>query len=248
MKINVGTYNVWHCQNYAKHREGVFEMCPDQIAQHVIDNDIAIFGMEEVDANCKRSKFLDTPAYIADFLTEKTGVKHYWAYATTVENYSNPGSKYGNALISRYPIKEVRKVLIDVGMGVKMYYEPRSLLIADVEVEGKMMTVIVTHFGLRLSEQQLAVENLQMVVKDCQNPVIFMGDLNTRPGSIIYNQVAEILKDTCDGKEEPLTIDSFAPSIKIDYIFTSESIPTENTHIDDIRWSDHLPLTTTIEW
>lgn len=247
MKINVATYNIWGAQDYEAYLQGVRGICPEKISDYIFSNDIAICGLEEVDRNNKRSGFVMTPDVIADTLTKKSGVKHYYAYASAINDYANPGSQYGNAIISRYPIKSTKQVMVDVGMGIKNEYEPRIILAAELDVEGKPLTLIVTHFGLKESERQLAVEKLEMLVKETNTPMIFMGDLNTTPGSYIYNQIAAIFKDSSEDINAPLTFSSDNPRYKIDYVF-GKDVTLTDPRTDAVLHSDHLPLTVTLDW
>ena len=49
MNINVGTYNIWHAQDYSAYLRGERKIAPENIAKHICENDIAICGLEEVD-------------------------------------------------------------------------------------------------------------------------------------------------------------------------------------------------------
>lgn len=248
MNINVGTYNIWHAQDYSAHLRGERKIAPENIAKHIYENDIAICGIEEVDVKNKRSDHIDTTKVIVDELAEMSGEKYYYAYASAINDYANRGSRYGNALISRYPILNTREVMVDMGMGIKDGYEPRVILAADLDVQGRALTVIVTHFGLNESERELAAERLGMLLKETENPVIFMGDLNTTPNSDIYCRIAELLCDCSEDNSLPLTFSSNEPKYKIDYIFRSRELKTSNIRTNAVEYSDHLPLTVTLEW
>ena len=247
MKINVGTYNIWHGEDFGAHLKGERRIAPENIAEHIIKNDLAICGLEEVDSNNKRSDYVKIPEVITELLEKRTGVKHYFAFASAINDFANPGSRYGNAIISRYPIVNTYSMLTDVGMGVKNEYEPRVFIVAELLVEDKPLTVIVTHFGLKLSERQLAVEQLEMILKKIETPVIFMGDLNNFPGSDIYLRVASLLKDSSEDMNVPLTFPSTGAKYKIDYIF-GKGVELSNPRTDDVTYSDHLPLSATLDW
>ena len=62
---------------------------------------------------------------------------------------------YGNAVLTRWPVKAVRRVEIGV-----IGREPRAVLDTDIEVAGFAVRVVVTHFGLRNSERRLQTEML----------------------------------------------------------------------------------------
>ena len=92
------------------------------------------------------------------------------------------------------------------------------------------------------------LEKISDTIKNNPYPLIFMGDFNARPNSEIYAKIAELLKDTAKDKELPFTIPSTGATSKIDYIFTSADIVSENMKIVDLPYSDHYPVMTTMEW
>ena len=163
MKLNIGSYNIWHSQNYAlKLEKEEFQIAPDNIADVLVRNDVVICGLNEVDWNCKRSEYTNQPYLIAKEMTARTGVKHYWAFAVGLDGYHGKGAQYGNALVTRYPIVSTREIPVWVHeidpsnpktQAAKGNFERRALLIAELDVEGKPLTVITTHFGLQPTEQ-----------------------------------------------------------------------------------------------
>lgn len=259
MKLNIGSYNIWHGQNYALYRaKSETEIRPDNLADVLYRNDIAICGLNEVDWNCKRSDYLNEPYMIAKELTARTGVKHYWAFAAGLDGYHGKGAQYGNALVSRYPIVSTRELHVSVHeidpanprtQAAKGNFERRALLIAELDVEGKPLTVITTHFGLQPTEQVKMMDTVESLVKEITTPIIFMGDFNiTYKTEAIYPRIAAIFKDTSADPALPLTFPSTGANRKIDFIFTDKNIVTENPRVEQVMHSDHLPLFVTMEW
>ena len=257
MKLKIASYNIWHGQNYAKKLEDQYEMCLDKIADYMVDNDIAICGMNEVDANHKRSGFVNEPETICNMLMYKTKQPYYSAFGVGLAGYHHLGSLYGNAIVSRYPLENVRVVHVSVHeidendpktQAAKGGWERRAIVMADVSVEGKPLTVMTAHFGLQFEERVKMMDTVEELVKEIKNPIVFMGDFNTTPGSDIYKRIAAIFKDTSEDPEVPLTFQSMNPRAKIDYIFTSEDIKASDVETVPLTWSDHLPLQATIEW
>ena len=233
------------------------ELRPDNIADVIFRNDVAICGLNEVDWNCKRTDYLNEPYLIAKELTARTGVKHHWAFAAGLEGYHGPCAQYGNAIVSRYPIVSTRVVHVAAHeidpanpktQAAKGNFERRALLIADLDVEGKPLTVMSTHFGLNDVEQARMMDVLREVIPSNPHPVVLLGDFNLRPTSARYAEIAALLKDTSSDPALPLSFPSYNPSVKIDYVFTSESIVTENPRTEQIEHSDHLPVFATMEW
>jgi endonuclease/exonuclease/phosphatase family metal-dependent hydrolase len=81
-------------------------------------------------------------------------------------------------------------------------------------------------------------------------PLIFCGDLNAKPGSLVYRKIAEYLTDAQTAPNLSLrpqpTFPSKVPTFRIDHIFVSHHCRI--MHVDVIKnsrtvnASDHLPL------
>ena len=248
MQLKIATYNILHGVDYVPYKNGTTRINLEQIADVIGAQNVDICGLNEVDWNCKRSEYLNEPYQIAKHLTEKTGVKYHWAFAAGLMNHHGPGSQYGNAIVSRYPMQNVREISIDAGVGRGGGYEPRSLLVVDMEIDGKMLTVMNSHFGLTDKEKRIVIEKLRELIPANPYPVVLMGDFNFWPTEEYYADIAALLKDTSEDPALPLTFPSTEPNSKIDFIFTSESLKTSNVRVEPVLYSDHLPLLCDITW
>lgn len=246
--LKIATYNIAHAEDQVSYRQGIYRMDTDQLADFILEQDLDICALNEVDWNCKRSGYIHEAYLMAKRLTEKTGVKYYFEYAASLVGILGPHSQYGNAIISRYPMQNVRKIPVDIGVGMAEHHEPRVILAADFEIDGKMLTVITTHFGLLADEKALMLEKLRELIPSNPYPVVLLGDFNVRPNSEYYPELTALLKDTSPDPALPLSFPSHAPSAKIDYIFVSESLRASNAHVEPVQYSDHLPLLADIEW
>lgn len=258
--IDVATYNIVRCEDQS---DKLGETRPDNIVNFIYDNKIAICGLQEVEINSTRSAGWKTdeyykegshqPRYIADKLTEKTGEQYYWAFSVSLEGVHTPAHRddgpalYGNALISKYPIKSQRYVqmathTIDPNKPSTQVgqdnYERRSILIATLDVEGTDLTVIVTHFGLNEDERRLALEMLKGELSKIKTPVIFMGDLNDYHNSAVIKELNSILKPTSTSSKPAST----PGGSRIDYIFMSDSISFKDLKSKPYTFSDHYPV------
>lgn len=85
------------------------------------------------------------------------------------------GGHYGNALLTRLPVRDVRRHDLSVARR-----EPRGALEAHIDVGGRALAVIVTHLGLRPRERRLQVHRLLdvAVAADGDRPVVLLGDIN----------------------------------------------------------------------
>ncbi|MBR2489206.1 MAG: endonuclease/exonuclease/phosphatase family protein [Clostridia bacterium] len=234
MKIKLMSYNTQHCLNYIT-RQIDFDIMADTIRKCGAD----IIGLQEMRNESEHPEY-DNQAGI---LAEKLGFYYYFAEAIKFSGV-NP---YGNAIISRYPIKNAQTVMIpdpDPKTGDR-YYETRCLLKAEIDV-GDGLCVCVSHFGLNDDEQINAVDT---VVKNLEDKTcVLMGDFNVTPESTVLNPIREIMFDTAEKFDgEKLSYPSDKPEIKIDYIFTSKDIKVLGADIPAIVSSDHCPHIADIE-
>ena len=188
----------------------------------------------------------------ADQLTKLTGEQYYWAFGPALQGYHKPAhadkgvAQYGNALISKYPIKDSRYVQVAVhnvdptkpGTQINDTYEVRSILIATLDVDGADLTVLVTHFGLNETERELALEKLKAELATIKTPVIFMGDLNCLYTSNIVKEINTLLTPVARGA----TPSSTPGGRRIDHIFVSENLKIRNDKSLPLTYSDHYPV------
>ena len=178
-----------------------------------------------------------------DHAIESYELYYYFAEAIRFDGV-NP---YGNAMISRYPIKSAETILIPDPEYKKYdgYYETRCLLKATIEV-GNGLPVLVSHFGLNPDEQETAVETVLSNIP--KEHCVLMGDFNMEPNNPILSPIMQKLYDTAQDFSSPkLSFPSDTPSVKIDYIFVSKDVKVHCADIPEIVSSDHRPHIATIE-
>ena len=213
----------------------------EEIAGFFKDQNADIVALQEVDVNTHREAAPHQNG--KDFITElgyHSGM--LTAYARTIY-YS--GGYYGIGILSKYPFKQTRKVLLPMTAGAR---EQRGMLLADVELpNGKMVTFVSTHLDHSTSEVRSAqVEVVNQTLMDNPYPVIIAGDFNADPES---KEIKEGMKNW--GRACPLefTAPAKSPRVKIDYIFY---YPTDKWNViksetPQIQMSDHLPVTAEME-
>ncbi|MBQ5910890.1 MAG: endonuclease/exonuclease/phosphatase family protein [Clostridia bacterium] len=235
MEIKLMSFNTQHCLNYLEQK----------IDYDVMVNAIKSCGAEIIGLNEMRNKG-EAEDYEAqtEILANRLGYYHYFAKAIDFEG-TNP---YGNSLISKYPILSAKTVLIPEPKVRKYdgYYEDRCLLLAELDINGQRVNVMVIHFGLNPDEAENAVKAITDNLPD--GKVILMGDFNLPPESELLLPIKEKLFDTATlFGENKLSYPSDDPYIKIDYIFLSRNIKAVSADIPEIIASDHRPHTATIE-
>ena len=246
MKIQIGSYNIVHALHYAEELAGNPKIIdPEGLADVIVEGGAVICGLNEVDVNAKRSQWTHAPFQIAERLRLLTGERYYWAYAPAMHGFSGGGaSQYGNALVSKYPIKTAKVLSVDGGVGKEL----RSILVATVDVEGKMLTVIVTHIGFGREDVDQMLKMLKAEIDASEHPVILMGDFNLGADQAEYDIIASWLKDSAADPFLPKTFPSNKPRGKIDFIFASPELNPADARVLDNQHSDHLPLFATVEW
>lgn len=233
MKLTIMSYNILHCEIYKQKRIDF-----DAFAKVITDSGADIIGLNEVRGAGERADYEAQ----AKILAEKTGFYYYFAKAIDVGG-KNP---YGNALLSRYPIKNAQTVpvpdpLVRIGSG----FETRCLLKAEIDVADGL-TVLVTHFGLNASEQKNAVRTVTAHLTD--DKIVLMGDFNVTPDNPVLQPIREKCRDAAELFTQPkLSFPSDAPEIKIDYIFATPAVNILAADIPPTVVSDHRPHTAEIE-
>lgn len=120
-----------------------------------------LVGLQEVHSG-ERSE-LDELARLAGFSTVVEG-----------PTLQRRGGRYGNALLSTFPIAGVR--LHDLTFGT---FEPRGAIDADIQVGAGRIRLLVTHLGLRATERRFQVGRLLEILSEpWSEPVAMLGDVN----------------------------------------------------------------------
>ena len=235
MKIKLMSYNTQHCLNFIT-RQIDFDIIADTIRRCGAD----IIGLQEMRDLGQNGDYQAQTRILA----EKLGFPYfYFAEAIRFEGL-NP---YGNAIISRYPIKSAETILIPDPEPKQYdgYYETRCLLKAEIGA-GNGLHVLVSHFGLNPDEQENAVETALSHMPGTRG--VLMGDFNLEPEDPILHPVTERLRDTAKAFPAPkFSFPSDVPNVKIDYIFVTPDLKVREADIPAIVSSDHRPHVAVIE-
>lgn len=247
MNLRVATYNVWSGRNNLDKKSRNYDLTAKTICELAPD----IIGLQEV-SNRPFADFPKFDAEVSEYLGKKTNMYSYYAPATEVF-----GCKFGNAILSKYPIKSAKTVMIPDENADR---EKRCVLVAQIDVCGGI-TVIVSHFGFADEEHICGVNTVLSLVRDTKSPVIFMGDLNSMSDNINLKPLFEELNDVSNGADKPYTWPSaFTEYVgdseekygmnknrKVDYIFNSSQFNVVRSDVFLSRASDHLPFYADLE-
>lgn len=239
MNIKIMTYNIQHGLDYKKllNKERIIDL--DRICEIIKQENPDILGLNEVYNDVNNIETVEQTKYIAS----KLGYDYYFfGKSITIKNTIG----YGNAIVSRYPIIDVKLHNIEDPL-VKdedVYYETRSIIEVSIKINDKIINTFVSHFGLAKSEQLNATNKLLSLIKDKQT--IFIGDLNMEETNENIKEISKALVNTSyliDRNKE--TYPSINPMIKIDYIFTKNVGNIDSKIIKEIG-SDHFPVVSNI--
>jgi len=147
--------------------------------------------------------------------------------------------QHGNALLTSLPVASVRSH--DLSIAGR---EPRAALEVDVQWEGRLVRIVVTHLGLRAGERRRQVARLLTVVRDADvDATVLLGDINEW---FIWGRPLRWLHGRFGVHPAPRTFPARLPVLALDRVWAHprnalSSIATVG--IGEARYaSDHLPV------
>lgn len=241
-------YNIGYCQGilgkwweYLKFWTTFFP--PRKIEKNMIEElkrySPDIIGLIEVDLGSIRSR-----RNMAEFFAKGLNMNH------TVQKIKYPKKgllrifhlipilrKQGNAIISKYPLENVKYHHLSVGA-------KRVVIETTIKIP-KKVTIVLVHLALGKSTRLIQINELSKIVNKIRNRVILMGDFNTFDGE---KEIKNLLDNTnlndkykISGKGVD-TYPSFNPNKRIDYILNSNGIKVKDHKPLNLKLSDHLPV------
>jgi len=237
--LRVATYNVHGCIGL----DG--RLSPARIARVLLSLDADVIALQELDVGRSRSRSVDQAQIIADLLEMKM---HFGAAIDVT------GERYGNAILSRWPMTLKRAELLSPGRGSS---EPRGAVWATVTLGDEPVEVISTHLGLTQADRLQQLGTLLGAdwpcLGDAHSRTILCGDLNSPPDSSICRRLSQKFRDVqlADGQRGRATWPSGFPMRRIDHIFAGDGFRVLETDVPRTRLtrvaSDHLPLVVDLE-
>ncbi len=228
--FRVMTYNIHHGEGL----DGKVDLL--RIAELIRDERADLVALQEVDRGVARTARRDLPAELAAL----TGMTCVFS-----NNFSFQGGEYGNAILSRFPIRRwtnthYRMLIPD---------EQRGLLQTVVDIGGREVAFLNTHIDYRPDDKErwANVGEIESIVAGYGNtPVILCGDFNAVPDSRVIRRVAERFDDTWAkvGDGPGLTIPVKQPAKRIDYLWVTKDGPIQplKAWVPSTEASDHLPV------
>ena len=204
--------------------DGKFD--PERVTRVIKELKADIVGLQEIDSSFYKDQ--------AGPISQKAGLEV--VLGPTRRNHKG---HYGNALLTSYTVKEVRRIDLSV-----FGREPRGALDVDLLIKGETVRVIVAHLGLGLRERRKQIRRLlDIFCSERDKMEIVLGD---------FNEWVPLRNSLCRvhnffGKSPALrTFPSFMPVLPLDRIWVRpmESLVSISTHRTPLsrKASDHLPV------
>lgn len=231
--IKVMMFNIFGGFPRESNRNNVDHYGLDAIIETIKESDAEIIGLNEISVNQKAAtKFDDQPKIIAEALGY-----YYDFYGLEV------GGKYGVALISKYPILDIKHVQYKIqGNNLK------GLIEAKVQHPDGDLWVFVTHLDAGDDlVRHYQVREIKSRAKKLGNvPKLLLGDLNFTPDSANHDELTVIDTEFIDPLGKSLTPNTFSLNNpkRIDYIMANPYVNfVENPWSDTTNTtSDHFPV------
>jgi endonuclease/exonuclease/phosphatase family metal-dependent hydrolase len=164
------------------------------------------------------------------------------ARLVVVPTFLKRGRVFGNALLSRLPIVSFEAQ--DLAQGGR---EPRNLIDARIDWDGRPLRVLATHLGLRRNERMRQVEQICTRLGGGETPALLLGDFNEWRLHGCLSPLEQHLMRV----PAPPTFPSPCPIARLDRLFASRGLRISHVHAHRSRSarvaSDHLPVVALLE-
>lgn len=237
MLLKVMTFNIHH----GKGTDGDLNL--QRIADMIADSNVDIACLNEVDRHYSpRSDYVDQIGWLAEYLQ----MDYAYGPAVVLKSKNRKEKReYGNALLSRYPIADIKNHRFHFGL-----VEDRSLLETTVHLNDQPLKMYTTHLSLDPLTHKQQTSFILDKIKHDHHPIILSGDWNMKPGARAWRRITRHLADSwyTVGEGSGFTFPSFQPRMRLDYIFVTSAFHVTHAEVWNANpeASDHLPLITTL--
>ncbi|MBI5149314.1 MAG: endonuclease/exonuclease/phosphatase family protein [Candidatus Omnitrophica bacterium] len=236
------TYNVHSCVGTDGRHS------PKRIARVIGRYQPDIVALQELDIGRKRTGEADQPHLIA---RELEMLYHFHPSIEVAEE------RYGNAILSRYPIELVRAMKLPK-LESRLNLEPRGAVWVTVKVGNVNLQIINAHlsfYGPECRHQAKALIGPEWLTHPrCAGPVVLCGDFNALPNTNPWRTISGKLRDAQRALEAHRPLATWFgryPIGRIDHVFVGPGIrvlavDVPKTQLNKLA-SDHLPLIVDLE-
>ncbi len=222
MRLQVASYNI----HRGIGRDGRYD--PGRVLRVLEEINADMVALQEVDFSGRERDQLVT------WLAAELGM-----IAVVGPVRTSGSGTYGNAMLTRYPVRNVRRWDLSVGR-----HEPRGALAADMLYQGATIHVVTTHLGLWPKERPLQATRLLECVQVTEGELtILMGDLNEWQ---LWGKSLRVLRRVFGSPASPPTFPTLWPLFALDRIWVSPpralcGIRAHHSSLSRTA-SDHLPV------
>jgi endonuclease/exonuclease/phosphatase family metal-dependent hydrolase len=232
-KMTVLSYNIHHGAG----TDGKLDL--DRIARIIRDQKPDLVALQEVDVKTSRSGGVDEAAELGRL------TRMHVVFGKAVD-FS--GGAYGQAILSRWPIKEHKVHQLPQRAG----REPRILLVAKMDKPGPDFVFASTHLDHEIEDVRVEQAGaINRILAGEKGPVLLAGDCNAAPESRTMRSIFERWTDTAGASAAP-TIPSGNPRRRIDYILALKNNGAhwhtlQSQVLNEPVASDHRPVAAVLE-
>lgn len=202
----------------------------DRIADAIAHERPDVLVLQEV----VRGWLIDDQQDVLGYLAGRLGMTY--VFGPTI------GDLYGNAILSRFPITEVRRLSYTKEPGLR--YQPRGAVIARIgdETTGVRLLIAATHLDENGDASAVRMEQVRALLDEVANatPAIIACDCNAKPEApelkLITDSGFGDLALQAGGGDS--TFPSDGPVERIDYLF-GVGVTAAQGHVVDSTASDH---------
>ncbi|MDO7785783.1 endonuclease/exonuclease/phosphatase family protein [Desulforamulus aquiferis] len=220
--VRVASYNIHHAQG-TDNRINL-----NRVAAVLACSGAQLMGLQEVDKYLPRSCFRHQARRLGKLLQRQ------WVYGSTLK--WSP-AKYGNAVLSRWPIvKWENHLLTSTG-------EQRGLIEAIINIRGvPPIAFYCTHLGLSKMERKKQAQEVLDIIFKKRYPSILVGDFNSDRNSPEYELITSFLQDATGIARALKTFPAQKPEEQLDFIFVSHEWEVMSAFTVESQASDHLAV------
>lgn len=170
-------------------------------------------------------------------------------------NYMKGTAKFGNCVLSRFPIKKSCSVFTHLKHVDNFHWgeyssNMRNFVHAVVETPDKKLFNVITHHGYWIpdhkqgnNETKAHVKVIADYAKGLEGPVIITGDFNLAPDSESIQQLNALFTNLCAVHKVPTTRNQLTYKTEAcDYIFINGQVKEKKFRLSEKIVSDHKAL------
>ncbi len=207
---------------------------PDRLGEVCAGFDADVLALNEVDQGTFRVDGADLAAEVA----RACGMSHVFGASRRF-----PGGWYGNALLVRGDIASWSVTALPRVPWWRVWQERRTLLQASVRIDGRPLSVAVTHLAVPQHVNGPQLDRVLELAADHPRPLVVLGDLNRFPSTVEPAARAAGLTYVPHGPTCPVP----GRRLVIDHALLSPGIEVGAVEVRSTEMSDHAALLLDVE-